>query len=48
MTLVDRSTTDPFHETMDIFHGIFKRKIIPLNPIIPRPQYFCKNTPELL
>jgi hypothetical protein len=32
---------------VDIFHGIFDRKIIPLIPIIPRPLYFYKNTLEL-
>jgi hypothetical protein len=32
---------------MDLFHGIFNRKIIPLNPKIPSHGIFKKNTPEL-
>jgi hypothetical protein len=35
---VDCVAVHPVHETMDIFHGIFNRKINILNPIIPRPR----------
>jgi hypothetical protein len=44
---VYRVAVHPVHVAMDIFHGIFYRKIIPLNPIIPRPWDFYKNTPQL-
>jgi hypothetical protein len=35
---VDSVAVHPVHETVDIFHGIFNSKIIPLNLIIPRPR----------
>jgi hypothetical protein len=38
---------DSDHETVDLFHGIFNRKIIQLFQKIVGTWNFYKNTPEL-
>jgi hypothetical protein len=38
---------DLVHETVDLFHGVFNRKIIWLFQKIVGTWYFYKNTPEL-
>jgi hypothetical protein len=38
---------DPVHRSMDLYHGIFFRKIILKILEIPIPQKFYKNTPKL-
>jgi hypothetical protein len=38
---------DSVHETVDLFHGFFNRKIIWLFQKIADTWYFYKNTPEL-
>jgi hypothetical protein len=38
---------DSVHETVDLFHGFFNRKIIRLFQKIAGIWYFYKNTPEL-
>jgi hypothetical protein len=41
------AVVDSVHETMDLFHGFFNRKIIWLFQKIAGTWYFYKNTPEL-
>jgi hypothetical protein len=38
---------DPAHQSMDLYHGIFLRKIILKILEIPILQKFHKNTPKL-
>jgi hypothetical protein len=38
---VDYVAVHPVHETVDIFHRIFNRKIIPLKPVIPSHDNFA-------
>jgi hypothetical protein len=43
---VDQAPVDSVHETVDLFHRFFNRKIIWLFQKIAGNWYFYKNTPE--